>query len=88
MSNWQRTPNIDDSFKEMHGIKPKVSYDRVNNNSYSVKLELGGKEVILHEELDRGRTKLATLVYQGKLTAYPSVYLAECAAVKIFKGEE
>ena len=83
-----RSPSTDDSFRGMHGLKPKVSYRRISNEIYEVKLELGGKEVIIREEIEKGLTKLVTLTYNGKVYNQPSVYQAECTATKLFKGEK
>ena len=77
---------MEDSFEACHGIKPVIYWQIISNNSYKVKLNLGGKEIILQETLEKGLTKLVTSEYQDQVTNFDSVYKAEQAATEILRS--
>jgi hypothetical protein len=86
MSNWIRRVDIEESFQELHGIKPVVYSQAVSNLIHKTKLQLAEKEIILQEILEKGVTKLETLEYNGEVTKFSSVYDAEKAAVEILRS--
>lgn len=86
MNNWIRRVDIEESFEELHGIKPVIYSQVVSNLIHNTKLQLAGKEIILQEILEKGVTKLATLEYNNEVTNFSSVFDAEKAAVEILRS--
>ena len=95
MSIWVRIENVEDSFEEMHKVKPMIYRlmadprkfnDNLPRNISKVKLVLNGKELILTEEMERGLTKEVTLENGVELNIFKSVYLAEQAAAEILRS--
>jgi len=86
-NKWVRNPAVDDAYFEMHGIKPEISYDRVNNDKYSVKIALNSKEVILTETMKEGLTDTVTLEYDGNKEMFSSMNKAELKANEILGSE-
>ena len=87
-NQWVRAEQIDEAYKEMHGIKPEVHKLRVDGKTYQTKLKLKGKEIILTEILERGLTKEAIMEYNGERFSFKRVIDAELAANEIFKKKE
>lgn len=88
MNNWIRNKAIDEAYKEMHGIKPEISYDRINRSKYSVKIALNGKEVILTETMENGLTDTVVLESQGIGSEnFKRMYDAELRANEILGSE-
>ena len=83
--NWQRQTMLDDSFMDMHGIKPEVYYHRENRDEYSIRLVYQGKEIVLTEVMFKGLPKTVTLQCGDNIEAYKCMYDAEVSAVSKFK---
>lgn len=86
MNNWIRRPELDDSFNDMHGIRPQVSYLRENRNRYNIKLVSGGKEVVITEVMDKGLTSYVSLRSGDETKCFNSVYDAEVYATHILRS--
>jgi len=86
MSNYIRIENIDEDFFSLHGIKPQVYQLRENGNNLKSKLIYGGKEIVLHETLDKGLTKDVILSYNNQDERFESVYKAEQRAADILRS--
>lgn len=88
MNKWIRNEAIDEVYYEMHGIRPEISYDRINRDKYSVKIALGGKEVIITETMENGLTDSVVLESQGIGTeSFKTMYGAETRANEILRSE-
>ena len=83
---WQRQTMLEDAFLDMHKIKPEVYYQRINRNTYKIKLVYSNKEAILMEVLKNGLPDVVTMEYGGETKNYKCMYDAEMDAVSKFKG--
>lgn len=84
---WVRAEHLDNSFEEMHGVKPTVEKLRISGKESRTRLIANKKEVIITEILERDRTKEAILEYNGVKYSYPRVIDAERAATVFLKTE-
>ena len=87
MSDFTRQTMLEDVFNDMYGIKPEVYYQRIDRNTYKIKLVYNGKEAILTEIMENGLTKTATLEYIGAVKNHKSMYNAEKEAVEFLRSE-
>ena len=86
VNEWTRQTALDGAYEEMHGIKPEVYLNRINQNIYKIKLIFGGKEIIITHELERNLSKNITLEYNGNKTNYKTHLDAELGANIILRG--
>jgi len=86
MSDFKRQTMLEDGFNDMWGIKPIISYLRISNNEYKIKLATNEKVIVLTEIMERGLTKSVTLENNGKLTPFKSMYEAEKEATNILRN--
>jgi hypothetical protein len=86
MSEYIRQTSLEEAFNEMHGIKPVVYFERINNNEYKVKLVFNQKEVILTEVMEKGLTKDVVLEFLDTVEQLKSMYDAEVKAVKLLRA--
>ena len=83
MSDWVRNENIEDSFQELHGIRPKVyKFLPYVKNTNKTKVVFGSAYVIT-EILERGLTKNVVLEYEDKTEQFERVYDAERRIVEL-----
>lgn len=80
-----RRPDLDKSFEDMHKIKPLISISYIDANKYCVKLDKGGRSVLLTETMDRGLTKSVSVVSGNKTFDCISVFEAEKLAAELLK---
>jgi len=80
-----RRADLDRSFEDMHRIRPSVSINYIDANKYCVKLDKGGKSVLLTEIMDRGLTKSVSVVCGEKTFDCISVFEAEKLAAELLK---
>ena len=83
MSDWIRNESIEDSFQELHGIRPKVykSLPYIKNTN-KTKVVFGSAYIIT-EILERGLTKNVVLEYEDKTEQFERVYDAERRIVEL-----
>lgn len=86
MSNAIRVENVEESFQDLHGIKPQIYCEIISNNDVVNRLVYGGKEIVLREVIERGLTKDAFLTYNGETKRFDRVFEAEQEAVKILRS--
>ena len=88
MNEFTRQTMLEDSFNEMHKIKPEVHYQRLDKDSYNIKLIHKGKEAIIKEVMEHGFPKFVTLEIDGVVKDFKFPYQAENEAVRILKGKD
>lgn len=95
MSSWIRIEHAEESFEELHHIKPMIYRlcssgkfgETLPSNLNQVKLIFNGKEIILTEKLEKGLTKEATLEESGKeILVFKVHYDAERKAAEILRS--
>lgn len=86
MSEFVRNERVEDVFNEMHGIKPRIEYNRLSGNVYKVKISLNGKECILTETMKNGLTASVALDTPSGTESHKSMFNAEKRAVEILRS--
>ena len=83
MNDWIRNESIEDSFQELHGIRPEVyKFLPYVKNTNKTKVVFGSAYVIT-EILERGLTKNVVLEYEDKTEQFERVYDAERRIVEL-----
>lgn len=83
---WTRREEMEDSFNDLHGVKPVIYRQHITNSCYKIKLVLGGKEIILQEDMEKGLTKYVTMQYDDAIIPFKSMYDAEQSAAIILRS--
>ncbi len=86
--DFQRRPDLDNAFNDMHGVKPIVSMQFIDTEKYKVKLDVGGKSAVITEKMVRGLTESVTLEIDGQTIHCKSVIEAEKKAAEHLKGKK
>lgn len=87
MNDWVRSPQIEDSYEELHKFRPQVYFAIPQTRGVNkVKIAHGGKEVILTETLDKGMTRDVTIEFDGIKILHKRVYDAELEVNKILRA--
>ena len=80
-----RRPDLDKSFEDMHNLRPIVSINFIDANKYCVKLDKGGKSVLMTEIMDKGLTKSVSVVFGSETFDCKSVFEAKKLATELLK---
>jgi len=86
MNDFTRQTFLEEVFNDTYGIKPIVYFQRININQYKVKFVFNNKEIILTENLKKGRTENVTLELAGNTQDFKSMYDAEIEANKLLRA--
>ena len=85
-NNFVRQAKLEDSFLDMHKIKPIVSYCRVSGNEYKIMLVHNDKVAVLCEKLKGGLTDVVTLTIEGNEEKHKCMFDAEVKATEYLRS--
>ncbi len=86
-NNWVRSPQLEDSYNDMHKFRPEIYFPvPMTRGINKVKIAYGSKEAIMTETLERGLTKEASVEFDGVKTLHKSVYEAELEINKLLRS--